>query len=356
MVKCLVLYNPVSGGSKKFIKKLSYVEKELKKQYSIVDIVATNYAGEASLIAFKACGVYDVLIVSGGDGTFSEVLKGIGENKNSPILGYIPSGSCGDIANNHNIPHNIKKALKVILKGNKKEIDLCKINDSYFSYVAGIGTYTAGVYNADQNLKIKIGKVAYYLEAIKETFQVKSYNLEVSIGKKVYKENDVILALVMNSKSVGGFTYFNYKAKLDDGKVDVFIAGVGTGGTLSGSAKFLKEQNKNIKIVAIEPTKSRVLSSGQSGIHNIQGIGANFVPENFLKEYVDTIESASDEDSILYSRLLAKHQGILVGISSGAALSVAVKMAKQIENEGKIIVVILPDTGERYLSTELFEG
>ena len=202
---------------------------------------------------------------------------------------------------------------------------------------------------------------------------IKGYGADVVLTDgKLGMKGAVEKAKELNNQIKGSYipSQFDNKANIDahyyttgpeiwqdtDGKVDVFIAGVGTGGTLSGSAKFLKEQNKNIKIVAIEPTKSRVLSSGQSGIHNIQGIGANFVPENFLKEYVDTIESASDEDSILYSRLLAKHQGILVGISSGAALSVAVKMAKQIENEGKIIVVILPDTGERYLSTELFEG
>jgi len=139
-----------------------------------------------------------------------------------------------------------------------------------------------------------------------------------------------------------------------DGKIDMFVAGVGTGGTLSGSAKYLKEQNNNIKVVGVEPKSSPMISLGKSGVHKIQGIGANFVPENYLSEYVDLVEQVSDEDAIYYSKLLAKKQGILVGISSGAALSVAVKMAKKEENKGKTIVVILPDTGERYLSTELF--
>ncbi len=139
-----------------------------------------------------------------------------------------------------------------------------------------------------------------------------------------------------------------------DGDVDIFVAGVGTGGTLSGSAKYLKEQNKNIKVVAVEPKSSPMLSLGKSGAHKIQGIGANFVPKNFLREVVDQIECASDEDAYLYANLLAFHQGILVGISSGAALSVAVKKAKQNQNQGKTIVVILPDTGDRYLSTDLF--
>ena len=222
-MKCLLVYNPVSGGSKKFIKKLSYVENELKKKYEVVDVVATSYAKEAIKIAKEACGKYDTLIASGGDGTFSEVLQGIGENKNAPTLGYIPSGSCGDIANNHDIPHNIKKALKIILNGKKKAIDLCKINDSYFSYVAGIGTYTTGIYNTNQKLKRKIGKGAYVLGAVKETFNVKSYDVNLTIGKRVYNENGAILVLVLNSKSVAGIPYFNYKAQLDDGKMDVLV-------------------------------------------------------------------------------------------------------------------------------------
>lgn len=222
-MKCLLVYNPVSGHSKQFIKKLSYVEKELKKKYEVVDIVPTEYAGHGVELAKKSCGKYDTIIASGGDGTFSDVLKGLGENKQAPILGYIPSGSCGDIAYNHNIPHNIKKALKVILKGHKKEIDLCKINDSYFSYVAGLGTYTSGIYNTDQLLKKKFGKAAYYIEFVKETFHVTTNQMTITIGKKVYHENDVLLALVMNTKSIAGFPYFNYKAKMDDGKIDVVI-------------------------------------------------------------------------------------------------------------------------------------
>ena len=140
-----------------------------------------------------------------------------------------------------------------------------------------------------------------------------------------------------------------------DGKIDMFVAGIGTGGTLSGTAKFLKEQNKDIKVVGVEPQSSPLISLGTSGAHKIQGIGANFIPKNYLNEYVDAVELASDEDAYFYAKLLAKSQGVLVGISSGGALSVAVKMAKQKENANKTIVVILPDTGERYLSTDLFD-
>ena len=107
-MKCLLVYNPVSGKSKRFIKKLPYVEKALRSKYDVVDIRPTNYAREAVEIANEACGKYDVVIAAGGDGTFSEVLKGIGEHNHAPVIGYIPSGSCGDIAKNHHIPNNIK--------------------------------------------------------------------------------------------------------------------------------------------------------------------------------------------------------------------------------------------------------
>ena len=223
MKNCLLVYNPVSGGSKKFMKKLVYIEKELSKVYDSVDVVPTTYPKEGIKIASRACGKYDTIIAAGGDGTLSDVLNGIGENKNAPTLGYIPSGSCGDFANNHNIPHNIKKAVNVILKGNKKKIDLCKINDSYFSYVAGIGVYTAGIYNADQKLKRKIGKAAYYLVAVKETFNIQTLDVTITIGKKVYHEKEALLVLVLNTKSVGGFNYFNYKSSMDDGKVEVLV-------------------------------------------------------------------------------------------------------------------------------------
>lgn len=140
-----------------------------------------------------------------------------------------------------------------------------------------------------------------------------------------------------------------------DGKVDIFVAGVGTGGTLSGTAKFLKEKKQDIKVVAVEPQSSPLLSKGEFGAHKIQGIGANFVPKNFESEYCDDIKTISDEDAFLYAQALAKKEGFLVGISSGAALGVAIELAKLDENKDKLIVVILPDTGERYLSTELFD-
>lgn len=139
-----------------------------------------------------------------------------------------------------------------------------------------------------------------------------------------------------------------------DGNIDIFVAGVGTGGTLSGTAKGLKRHNPAIKAIAVEPDSSPVLSGGQAGAHKIQGIGAGFVPKNFNQTVVDKIIRVKDNDAIYASRLLARKEGLLVGISSGAALHVAIELAKLEENAGKTIVAILPDTGERYLSTVLY--
>ena len=139
-----------------------------------------------------------------------------------------------------------------------------------------------------------------------------------------------------------------------DGKVDIFVAGVGTGGTITGTGKYLKEQNSNIKVVAVEPATSPVLSKGVKGPHGIQGIGAGFVPDILDTGIYDEIIPVKDEDAFTYGRLMGKKEGVLVGISSGAALAAAVELAKREENAGKQIVVLMPDTGDRYLSTKLF--
>ena len=139
-----------------------------------------------------------------------------------------------------------------------------------------------------------------------------------------------------------------------DGKVDIFVAGVGTGGTVSGVGKYLKSKNPNVKIVAVEPKSSPVLSGGASGPHKIQGIGAGFVPDTLNTGIYDEIIQVDNEDAFSAGRRIAKTEGVLVGISSGAALWAALELAKRPENKGKTIVALLPDTGERYLSTAMF--
>lgn len=140
-----------------------------------------------------------------------------------------------------------------------------------------------------------------------------------------------------------------------DGKVDIFVAGVGTGGTISGIGKYLKEQNPNVKVVAVEPASSPVLSTGKGGAHKIQGIGAGFVPDTLDTKIYDEIITVENEDAFASGKEVAKTEGILVGISSGAAIKAAKELAKREENKGKTIVVLLPDGGDRYLSTPLIQ-
>ncbi|MCI6870123.1 MAG: cysteine synthase A [Selenomonadales bacterium] len=140
-----------------------------------------------------------------------------------------------------------------------------------------------------------------------------------------------------------------------DGLVDIFVAGVGTGGTVTGVGEFLKSKKPEVKIVAVEPATSPVLSKGQAGAHKIQGIGAGFIPQVLNTDIYDEIIAVENDDAFAYGKLFAKKEGVLVGISSGAAIKAAVELAKRPENEGKNIVVLLPDTGDRYLSTPLFQ-
>ena len=140
-----------------------------------------------------------------------------------------------------------------------------------------------------------------------------------------------------------------------DGEVDIFVAGVGTGGTISGVGEYLKSRKPDVKIVAVEPASSPLISKGYSGAHGLQGIGANFIPENLNRNILDDVIAVTDEEAYAAGRAIAQEEGILVGISAGAALHAAAILAERPENKGKKIVVLLPDTGDRYLSTPMFE-
>ena len=180
----------------------------------------------------------------------------------------------------------------------------------------------------------------------------------------IRKANE-LLKEIPNSIIAGQFTNpANPKAHYDttgreifddtDGSVDIFVCGVGTGGTITGTGRYLKEKKGDIKVVAVEPAGSPVLSGGKKGAHGLQGIGAGFVPEVLDTSVYDTVETVTEEEAFEHARLLAKKEGVLAGISSGAALCAAVKECKKEENKGKTVVVLLPDTGERYLSSGLF--
>lgn len=201
---------------------------------------------------------------------------------------------------------------------------------------------------------------------------IKAYGAELVLteGSKGMKgasdKADELAKEIPNSIIAGQFTNpINPKMHYDttgpeiwadtEGKVDIFVAGVGTGGTLSGVGKYLKEQNPNVKVVAVEPETSPLLSKGQAGPHKIQGIGANFVPETLDKEIYDEIIPVPNDAAILTARKAAKQEGFLIGISSGAALWAGKQLAARPENKGKNIVVIFPDGGERYLSTNLYD-
>ena len=219
-MNCIFMYNPNSGKGK-IVRKLDLINSTLKTRFDDVTMYATKSAQDTRLAARESCGKYDVLIFSGGDGTFNEIITGVAEQDNRPILGYIPSGTVNDIARNLRIKKNVKKALKVILDDNIIDHDIGRVNDRYFMYVCGLGTFTGVSYRTKQQVKKRLGKVAYAIDGIKDILKPKVSNILIET-KTQSLESKYPLVLVVNSKSVGGLI-FNKYGHLNDGAFDIIL-------------------------------------------------------------------------------------------------------------------------------------
>lgn len=219
-MKSIFIYNPHSGKHKSQ-KKLNYLINGLRNHFHEIDIVVTTSFEDTISKAKDACGKYDHLIFAGGDGTFNNILNGIGECHNKPILGYIPFGTINDLARNLDIPRNYKKALQTIINGKIKEFDYGKLNNQYFGYVSAIGSFTNISYRTKQGLKSVIGRFGYYIYGIKEIFKLRYINVKITIDGEVFEERTPLI-LILNSRNVGGFR-INRASVCDDGKFDVFI-------------------------------------------------------------------------------------------------------------------------------------
>lgn len=220
MQKCLLLYNP-HGGKGKFEKYKTQILQSLSTCFSKVDVVATQYAGHATQVATAACGVYDCLVVAGGDGTLHEVVNGIAQQPQQPILGILPCGTVNDVARSLSIPANLRKAVEVIAQGNVLAHDIFKFNNTYGIYVFCAGVFTDASYQTKQSAKRKIGKLAYVSYGLQQLFHAKPVRVCLQTEDVCLKEN-VALMLVINSKSVAGIR-LHRMAQVDDGEVDVLL-------------------------------------------------------------------------------------------------------------------------------------
>ncbi len=221
MSKCLFVYNPNSGKSG-LLKRINYIINELNAIYDEVDYKPTEYAGHATVIARESCGKYTHLIVSGGDGSFNEIVNGVAEQENAPIIGYLPSGTVNDISRSLNIPRNLNKALKSIRDNNIFEHDIFKANNRYGIYVCGAGAFTATSYDTKQKSKKFWGKVAYFFNGVGELFHLPDFDIKITDSNGYITSGKYIMMLIINSRSTAGFK-LNAKANLSDGKVDVVL-------------------------------------------------------------------------------------------------------------------------------------
>ncbi len=220
-MKCIFIYNPV-GGKGVIEKRKEYVVRELKEKYEQVDVYATQCAGDMTRIAREAVGKYDGIVFAGGDGSFNELLQGIAEFDERPVLGYIPSGTVNDVAHSLKIPKKLKKALKVIKTGKVEEIDCMRVNDRYAIYVATTGAFTSATYNTSQLQKNHIGRIAYGLEGVRHNLNFQPFALTCKGENCNVQMDGCILIAFINSRYVAGFK-MNKRANLQDGEMDVAI-------------------------------------------------------------------------------------------------------------------------------------
>lgn len=219
-MRCLFVYNPVSGKGKIN----GYVDKikaTLTDRFGECDVYATRGPGELSEQAAAACGVYDVLVFAGGDGSFNEVVQGLGERADRPLLGYIPTGTVNDIARSTGIKRNIKGALKNIVAGTPQPYDVMKVNDNYVMYVVASGGLTGCSYTAKQAAKKKAGKLAYVAEVLRHYLKIEDYAVKFEDANEIY-ETSAVMVMIMNGRSVASMN-LNPKAVLDDGEVEIMV-------------------------------------------------------------------------------------------------------------------------------------
>lgn len=219
-MKCVYIFNP-NSGKKKHVKMQDYIVKKLLDKFEVVDVKPTKKRGDAKTFASEACGVYDVIVVAGGDGTLNEVINGIAESEIRPKIGYIPTGTTNDLARSLKIPFNIKKALKVIIDGNSLKHDIFKANDKYGIYVCAFGIFTSASYSAKQSTKNKLGKLAYYFSGITEIGKTKKFPITLKTTNLEFT-TDIILGIIANGRYCSGYR-IDKNADCRDGFVNVIL-------------------------------------------------------------------------------------------------------------------------------------
>ncbi len=220
-MNCIFIYNPV-GGKGVIAQKKDYIVNELKEKYDEVDVYATQCAGDMTRIARESASKYDAIIFAGGDGSFNELLQGIADLENLPVLGYIPSGTVNDVAHSLRVPTKIKKALKVIKAGHEERVDCMKLNDRYAIYVITTGAFTSATYNTPQKNKNHVGRIAYGWEGIKHNLKFQPFKVDCKGEKGELHSDGCILIAFINSRYVAGFG-MNKKADLQDGEIEVAL-------------------------------------------------------------------------------------------------------------------------------------